>query len=170
MDKFALQSHSFLQVLSRIAIIKTIEVELPVDEEADESKTSGRWIRAKVVDPSKTSFTDVRSIFERVYDLKAAEYFEKESDQTVLVCLKSKDEAKKALESDHLLMTFGGSVHKICFTVYEPPASDKKAEENKAQKEKKTKTELRIMLKRQVLRELIFDPDYNQLTNLEMFG
>lgn len=26
------------------------------------------------------------------------------------------------------------------------------------------------MLKRQVLRELIFDPDYNYLTNLELFG
>ena len=34
---------------------------------------------------------------------------------------------------------------------------------------KKT-TELKIMLKRQVLKELIFDPDYNQFTNIELFG
>lgn len=26
------------------------------------------------------------------------------------------------------------------------------------------------MLKRQVLREMIFDPDFNQMTNFELFG
>lgn len=130
-DRFALQNHAFLQVLSRIAIVKTVEVDLPAVDEADESKSSGRWIRAKIIDAEKTSYTDVRSIFERVHDVKSAEYFEKESDNTVLVCLKSKSEAKKALDSGHLIMTFGGNVHELRFVVFEPPASDK-AEESKA--------------------------------------
>ena len=72
---------------------------------------------------------------------------------------------KQAIREEFVTMNLKGQVHTLNFK--DNPELNQK---NKVEKKEPPKEELRIMLKRHVLKEMIYDPDFNQLQNVAQFG
>ena len=72
-------------------------------------------------------------------------------------------QAAEAIKQKFMVMNIQGNVHDLAFSEHpETPRKDKPHGE--------TKSELRLVLKRQVLREMVFDPDFNPQCNFLTFG
>ena len=95
-------------------------------------------------------------------------FFEKvpTEEGSFLVSFREIEKNKQALSRGSVIMQLNGQSH----TLYFHEHFIKTAENQDQEPKPPLKEELRIMLKRQVLREMIYDPDFNQPQNFATFG
>jgi hypothetical protein len=79
---------------------------------------------------------------------------------------KESDSQRKALKAKSITMTLRGAIHELSFKEVIEQSEGKK----ETKKPDEPKKELFIMLKRQILKDIIFDPDFNQTLHLQAYG
>ena len=87
-------------------------------------------------------------------------------DAELIAEFKDGDSQRKALKAKSITMTLRGNIHELSFKEVIEQSEEKK----ESKKPDQPKKELYIMLKRQILKDIIFDPDFNQSLHFQTFG